>query len=151
MIYDFYGSLRARLGKIGGKALDYLTDHSHNFMWKFVEKKMNKMYFLNWLFEQGYYIFENVNTPCEYFNCIKQYNTKTLSEMITQDTLVMAGTADLYTVYLKEQVEALTNAKSVESRLFTEDEQAHQHCQVGNLKLALDVIMDWIERTEKNA
>ena len=151
LIYDFYGSLRARLGKIGGKALDYLTEHPDCFMWKFVEKKMNKMYFLNWLFEQGYYIFENVSTPCEYFNCIKEYNTKTLSEMITQDTLVMAGTADLYTVYLKEQVEALTNAKSVESRLFTEDEQAHQHCQVGNLKLALDVIMDWIERVEKNA
>ena len=71
--------------------------------------------------------------------------------MITQDTLVMAGTADLYTVYLKEQIEALTNAKSVESRLFTEDEQAHQHCQVGNLKLALDVIIDWIERVKNNA
>lgn len=151
LIYDFYGSLRGRLGKVGAKALDCLTEHPNNFMWKFVEKRMNKMYFLNWLFEQGYYIYENVCTPCEYFNCIKEYNTKTISELITQDTLVMAGTADLYTIYLENQVEALVNAKSVESRLFTEDEQAHQHCQVGNLKLALDVIIDWIERVDKNA
>lgn len=151
LIYDFYGSLRGRLGKVGGMFLDYLTEHPKNFMWRFVEKRMNKMYFLNWLFEQGYYIYENVSTPCEYFNCIKEYNTRTISKLITQDTLVMAGASDLYTIYLKEQVEALKNAKSVESRLFTEDEQAHQHCQVGNLKLALDVIIDWIERVNKNA
>ena len=29
-------------------------------------------------------------------------------------------------------------------RLFTRAEQAHQHCQVGNLRLALDFILDWI-------
>ena len=138
------------MGKVGGKFLDFLTEHPHNFMWKFVEKRMNRMYFLNWLFEQGYYIYENVNTPCEYFNCIKEYNTRTLSKLITKDTLVMAGESDLYTVYLKEQLEALNNAKSVESRLFVEADQMHQHCQVGNLKLALDVIIDWIERIDNN-
>lgn len=151
LIYDFYGSIVGRLGKIGRKLLDYLTERPQHFMWKFVGNRLNRIYFANWLFEQGYYIFENVSTPCEYFNCIKEYNTRTLSEMITQDTLVMAGSSDLYTIYLEDQIKALTNAKSVESRLFTEDEHAHQHCQVGNLKLALDVIIDWIERVEKNA
>ena len=71
--------------------------------------------------------------------------------MIHQDTLVLAGASDLYTIYLQEQVEALTNAKSVESRLFTKEEHADQHCQVGNTKLVLDVILDWIERVDKNA
>ena len=128
LIYDFYGSLRARLGKVGGKFLDYLTEHPTNFMWNFVEKRLNRMYFANWLFEQGYYIYEGIHTPCEYFNCIKQYNTRSISEMIHQDTLVLAGASDLYTIYLQEQVEALTNAKSVESRLFTKEEHADQHC-----------------------
>lgn len=150
LIYDFYGSLKARLGKVGGKFLDYLIEQPQHFMWKLVEKRMKRMYFLNWLFEQGYYIYENIHTPCEYFNCIKQYNTKSISKLISQDTLVMAGASDLYTVYLKEQTDALTNAKSVESRLFTKEEQADQHCQIGNLKLALDVIIDWIERIDKN-
>lgn len=151
LIYDFYGSLRARLGKVGGKLLDYLTEHPTNFMWKFVEKRMNRMYFANWLFEQGYYIYEGIHTPCEYFNCIKQYNTRSISEMIYQDTLVLAGASDIYTIYFQEQVDALINAKSVESRLFTKEEHAHQHCQVGNTKLVLDVILDWIERVDKNA
>lgn len=151
LIYDFYGSLRARMGKAGGNFLDYLTEHPQNFMWRFVEKRMNRMYFLNWLFEQGYYIYEGIHTPCEYFNCIKQYNTKSISGMIRQDTLVLAGASDLYTVYLREQVDALVNAKSVESRLFTKEEHADHHCQVGNTKLVLDVILDWIERVDRNA
>lgn len=155
LIYDFYGSIRGgfteRFGKIGGKLLDYLTARPQSVIWKFAQKKMNKIYFLNWLFEQGYYIYEDVNTPCQYFNRIKQYNTRDISKLIQQDTLVMAGTHDFYTIYLKDQVDALTNARSVESRLFTEQEQAHQHCQVGNTKLALDVMLDWMERVEKNA
>lgn len=150
LIYDFYGSLKARLGKIAGKFLDYLTEHPDNILWNAVEWRMNQVYFLKWLFEQGYFIFEDVHTPCAYFNCIKQYNTKSLSAKIRQDTLVLAGASDLYTVFLKEQVDALVNAKSVESRLFTKEEHADQHCQVGNTKLVLDVIIEWIERKQQN-
>jgi hypothetical protein len=38
----------------------------------------------------------------------------------------------------------LTNARSLTGRIFTAEEQAQNHCQVGNLKLALDVILHWI-------
>lgn len=148
LIYDFYGSLKARMGKTAGDFLDYLTKHPKNILWKAVEWKMNRIYFTNWLFEQGYYIYENVHTPCEYFNCIKQYNTRDLSKMIRQDTLVLAGASDIYTVFLQEQVEALVNAKTVESRLFTKEEHADHHCQIGNTKLVLDVIIEWIERVQ---
>lgn len=107
LIYDFYGSLRARMGKVEGAFLEYLTECPRNFMWRFVEKRMNHMYFMNWLFEKGYYIYERINTPCEYFNCIKQYNIKSISGMTRRETLVLAGASDLYTVYLREQVDAL--------------------------------------------
>lgn len=150
LIYDLYGSIKTRMGKIGGKLLDYLTEHPQNILWKIIEKPMNHVYFLKWLFEQGYYIYENIHTPYEYFNCIKQYNTRSISADIRQDTLVLAGESDLYTVYLKEQVEALVNAKSVKSRLFTKEEHADQHCQIGNTKLVLDVIVEWIEEVQNN-
>jgi hypothetical protein len=32
--------------------------------------------------------------------------------------------------------------------LFTAEEQAAHHCQIGNLSLALDTIFDWIERKQ---
>ena len=43
------------------------------------------------------------------------------------------------------QVKALTNAKSVTDRVFTKETNAHNHCQIGNIGLALDVITKWIE------
>jgi hypothetical protein len=43
------------------------------------------------------------------------------------------------------QIKALTNAKSVTGRVFTKEEQAHNHCQIGNTGLALDVMLKWID------
>jgi hypothetical protein len=43
------------------------------------------------------------------------------------------------------QIQALTNAKSVTDRVFTEDESAENHCQIGNIGLALDAMLSWIE------
>jgi hypothetical protein len=48
----------------------------------------------------------------------------------------------------KRQVEALTNAKSVTDRIFTKEEHAQNHCQVGNIGLALDTMVDWIENVK---
>ncbi len=148
LIYDFYGSLLARMPKWRRNTLDYLTRHPQNILWKPITKKMYEVYFLKWLLEQGYFIYENVHTPCEYFNCIKQYNTREISKLITQDTLVLAGAKDIYTVFLDEQVNALVHAKSVTSRLFTAEESADHHCQIGNYPLVLSCIADWIEKVK---
>jgi hypothetical protein len=43
-----------------------------------------------------------------------------------------------------KQIEALKNAKSVTGRIFTKKEQAHKHCQIGNIGLALDVMSTWL-------
>ena len=66
--------------------------------------------------------------------------------MITQDVLVLAGAGDIYTVFYKEQLDALVNAKSVTGRLFTSKESADHHCQVGNMGLLLDTISGWIRQ-----
>jgi hypothetical protein len=44
-----------------------------------------------------------------------------------------------------KQVNALGNAKSVTGRIFTKKDQAENHCQIGNIGLALDVMEKWIE------
>jgi hypothetical protein len=46
------------------------------------------------------------------------------------------------------QVEALTQAKSVTGRIFTQAEQGHNHCQVGNMGLALEVMAEWLAEKE---
>ncbi|MBU4553494.1 MAG: hypothetical protein U1D96_08510 [Eubacteriales bacterium] len=44
-----------------------------------------------------------------------------------------------------KQVAALKNARSVTERIFTRENQGQNHCQIGNLGLALDVMVEWIE------
>jgi hypothetical protein len=46
---------------------------------------------------------------------------------------------------LGEQLLTLTAARSVTARVFTEAEQASNHCQTGNTGLALQVILDWLD------
>jgi alpha-beta hydrolase superfamily lysophospholipase len=69
------------------------------------------------------------------------------SDRITQDVLLTAGENDAFQPpeLLRLQADALTHARSVTTRVFTEEEQADQHCQVGNLGLALDVMTKWLD------
>ena len=145
LIYDFYGAITHKMGPRKAKLFDYMTAHPKNFLWKWLEKKLDENYFTRWLLGQGSAIYENVSSACDYFNCIKQYNTRTISPLLKQDVLVLAGSEDLYTIYYEDQLKALTNARSVTGRLFTKEECAGHHCQIGNLQLVLDTITDWIE------
>ena len=146
LIYDFYGAITQKMGEKKAKFFDYMTAHPRNLLWKWLGKKLDENYFTRWLLGQGYAIYENVHSSCEYFNCIKHYNTREISPLLKQDVLVLAGTEDLYTIYYEEQLRALTNARSVTGRLFTEEEQASHHCQIGNLQLVLKTIVNWIEK-----
>jgi hypothetical protein len=60
--------------------------------------------------------------------------------------LIMAGAEDwaVPVAQYYRQLPVLTGARSVTGRLFTRAEQAQQHCQVGNLALALGFMLDWI-------
>jgi hypothetical protein len=40
----------------------------------------------------------------------------------------------------------LSNARSITVRVFTTQEQAQAHCQVGNLPLAIRTISDWLHK-----
>lgn len=70
------------------------------------------------------------------------------SDRVDQDVLLLAGERDRFqpvTLYHRQRA-ALVNARSVTGRIFTRAEHAENHCQMGNLGLALDVITDWLDR-----
>ncbi|MCX9078750.1 MAG: alpha/beta fold hydrolase, partial [Candidatus Methanoperedens sp.] len=65
---------------------------------------------------------------------------------VTQDVLILTGAEDHF-IPLKmhhKQVAALKNARSITERIFTRAEQGQNHCQVGNMGLALDTMASWI-------
>lgn len=69
-----------------------------------------------------------------------------LSDRVRQDVLILTGAEDHF-IPMKIhdlQVAALTNARSVTPRIFTRAEQAQNHCQVGNMGLALETMETWV-------
>jgi hypothetical protein len=87
-------------------------------------------------------------TPVEAMDVVLQLNERNLhSELVKQDVLILTGREDHFIPFKMHdmQVKALTNARSVTGRVFTREEQAQNHCQIGNVGLALDVMVKWIE------
>jgi len=73
-----------------------------------------------------------------------QLNEKNLhSDLVKQDVLILSGREDHFIPFKMHdmQVKALTNARSVTARVFTKEEHAQNHCQIGNIGLALDVMV----------
>jgi pimeloyl-ACP methyl ester carboxylesterase len=69
------------------------------------------------------------------------------SERVTQDVALVGGERDAFQPpkLLHLQAEALTNAASVTTRIFTVAEHADQHCQMGNLELATEWVTAWLQ------
>ena len=68
------------------------------------------------------------------------------SDRVRQDVLLLCGERDAFQppALTRAQAAALTNARSVAVRTFTRAEHADQHCQMGNLHLACDVLTAWL-------
>jgi pimeloyl-ACP methyl ester carboxylesterase len=108
---------------------------------------------MRWGIEHGTYVMA-VERPSQYLRRLGEFTTRHISSRITQDFLLLAGNADHYIPieHFHRQARALTNVRSFTGRIFTAAESAHTHCQIGNLGLALRVILDWVdERTESRA
>jgi pimeloyl-ACP methyl ester carboxylesterase len=108
-----------------------------------MEKEVQYAWFVNHLMA-----ITNQEVPIDAFDFLLQFNEENLqSEKVTQDVLIMTGKED-HMIPLKThhlQVKALTHANSVTARIFTKEDQAQNHCQVGNLGLALDLMESWIQ------
>lgn len=101
-----------------------------------------------WVLAQGERVM-GVETPAEVFKAWHDYRTDDVSGQISQDVLLMAGAEDHYMPLqmLPDQLMLLTAARSVTARVFTTAESAQNHCQIGNMGLALKVILGWLDET----
>jgi pimeloyl-ACP methyl ester carboxylesterase len=119
-----------------------------------VERSMKKSLVEEWGVKHGMHVMGS-KTPYEFLRKTQLYRTDDISHLVNQDVLLMAGAEDhfvpLHQFY--DQIRSLSHARSITARLFTREEQAQNHCQIGNLGLSLRVIADWIramqDRKEK--
>lgn len=100
----------------------------------------------SWGLEEGMHV-TGSSSPYGYFKSTKRYVTADVSALIEQDVLLLAGRDD-HLVPMKHfyrQIKLLTNARSITVRLFTAEDSAGSHCQVGNYGLAFTTILNWID------
>ena len=125
--------------------------HFRGFTNKMALKKMKKDQMHAWSLGNLMYIADK-RTPVEAADVALEMNEKNLhSDMVMQDVLILTGRDDHFIPFKMHsmQVRALTHAKSITARVFTEKEHAQNHCQIGNIGLALDVMIKWIETTSR--
>jgi pimeloyl-ACP methyl ester carboxylesterase len=147
VMLDFFDCITSRRGKVAAIIMKSLVKLKMAFVLNAAAKILiKKDMYSQWGIAQGMHV-TGCKKPYEFFFKLKQYNGYAASTKITADVLIMAGAEDHF-VSMKQfykQLALLTGAKSVTSRIFTEQEQAQSHCQIGNLGLAAMVMLAWIE------
>jgi len=69
------------------------------------------------------------------------------SELVDQDVLLLAGEKDMFQppVLYHKQWKALTHARSITGRIFTDADQASHHCGIGNMGLVVQEMLKWLD------
>ncbi len=111
-------------------------------------KKAKSSPIIDWGIKHGCYAYE-ARDAYSYAKKLKLYDLEPIANRITQDVLILGANGDHFIDYrlIGKEINMLTNVKSLTFRLFTDKENAQNHCNVGNGKLALDTICGWIEQT----
>ncbi len=115
-------------------------------------KKAKRSPIIDWGIKHGCYAYE-AKDAYSYAKKLKLYDLAPVADRITQDVLILGANEDHFIDYrlIGREINMLTNVRSLTFRLFTDKENAQNHCNVGNGKLALDTICRWIsEINDKN-
>jgi alpha-beta hydrolase superfamily lysophospholipase len=146
ILSDFTECYARPLGTLRGAFVKHATQVPDRLVNAVIEAAQRNDMFADWGVREGMRVF-GVNHPAELLEAMRTLRTDAVSPLVEQDVLLMAGRADHYVPLsqLGDQIATLTRARSITARVFTEAEQAQNHVQVGNLGLALRVIVDWLE------
>lgn len=108
--------------------------------------QMRRDQMVKWGIIHGMYSF-GAKSPYEYMKKADQLQIADIGSKIDQDFLLIGAEHDHFIKkeLYKDEIDALTNVRSLCYRLFTEKENADTHCNVGNTKLVLDFILNWIQ------
>jgi len=111
------------------------------------DMKMKASFQERWGINNLMYI-TKTGSPMDATDVLLQFNEQNLhSEHVLQDVLVLTGAEDHFIPLRMHsmRINALKNARSVTARIFTREDHGQNHCQVGNIGIALDVMAKWIE------
>lgn len=125
----------------------------HNVRWPvnaILKRKMAAEPTMDWAIRHGMYAYDAPD-PFGYVKKLDDYKMTDIGPQIMQDVLVIGANHDHFItpeLYAAE-LDALPNVRSLTYRLMTEKEDAGGHCNVGNPKLVLDTVIDWLNGLDR--
>lgn len=155
-MFDFFDVYRRRLGSAKFTVLSKLLElNLSGVVNPLIEKAMQKEDILKWAVTHGMHV-SGTKTPYDFLQWVRTLNLRDSAHLITQDALLIMGAEDhlVDPEQLYVQAQAMTNARSVTTKMLTKTDHAAQHCQVGNTALGVAQILDWLEslaRRDKGA
>ena len=149
---DFFETLLRQFPAKSRKLVTFLVKHKNRIhaaiINGIIRKLSKKSLMLEWGVAQGMHVM-GTGTPYDFLRKCADFNTYKVSPLVEQDVLLMGGQEDHYIPLHQffDQGKMLINARSLTMRLFTRKETAHNHCQLGNVGLSVEVIVNWVEET----
>jgi dienelactone hydrolase len=144
-VYDFYDNV---IKKIPENVEEILTDKkaSEEFN-KDIFETMKTDITVGWFFGNGMWVF-GAQSPSELIEMLKPYNMKNEADKITCHMLVVDSEKDMdMPGQAKQLYDALKCPKDF--MLFTVEEGAEEHCQVGAAMISNERILNWLDETLK--
>lgn len=110
-----------------------------------LKQKMAAEPTLDWGIRHGMYAYDAPD-PFGYVKKLDDYKMTDIGPQVTQDMLILGAAEDHFIAkeLYKAEIDALPNVKSLTYRLMTAQEDGTAHCNVGNPKLVLDTVLDWL-------
>jgi pimeloyl-ACP methyl ester carboxylesterase len=125
----------------------FFRDHLREFTNKLSRWKIRRGGMEAWNISHMMYVL-GVDEPMAALDFGFRLNEENLhSDLVRQDVLILASRNDHFIPFrLHEmQLRRLISARSVTDQVFTREDHAHNHCQIGNIGLALGVMRRWID------
>jgi alpha-beta hydrolase superfamily lysophospholipase len=147
ILTDFFETVMGQVSATARTELSLLLKagaaHAVNLLF---ERAMKQSLVVEWGIQQGMHV-TGTTSPYEFLKQGQLYRTDDVSALVEQDVLLMAGAEDHYVPLHQfyDQIRLLSHVRSLTARLFSRQEQAQNHAQVGNIGLSLRVITNWIE------
>lgn len=124
----------------------WFIEHYRGFTDRMALKKLRGNNVTAWMMEHMMYITKK-SSPMDAMEMYLLMNIQNIhAELIKQDVLILTARNDHFIPFKMHalQINTLKNARSVTDRVFTREEHADNHCQTGNIGLALDVMLNWL-------
>lgn len=112
---------------------------------RLIKKKITADPALAWGVNHGMHT-SGQTDPYGFLKWTMDFNLDDCAEDIDQDVIILMGHEDhlVPAEQMRIQAAAMTNAKSITTRLITAKEHGAQHCQIGNPDLVIDEIVRWM-------